>query len=205
MDFVDPDWRHGAPFPDDPPLSLDGVEQARETGLVLAKAGIESIYSSPFQRCIQTAAGIAEVLDMPFNLEWGLSEWFNPVWFQGPPRLLIENGLADSYPRIARSHQSLVNPHYPETKVEMFERVGRTARELAAKGSGDSLWVGHGASVQGAAAGLLGVPPEEADHIFSSVPCCSLARLVETPSGWRLEGDCDSSHLSEEVAGERFR
>ncbi len=204
MDFVDPEWRSSAKFPDDPPLSEDGLEQAEETGLALRGAGIRSIYSSPFQRCVQTAAEIAEILNLPIHLEWGLSEWLNPVWFGTRPRLLVSNGLVESFPRIVRSRQSLVHPCYPESKAAMFKRVARTARELVGEISADSLWVGHGASVQGVAAGLLGLPPEEADGVFPSVPCCSLARLVETPSGWELDGDCDSSHLSEKVAGEKF-
>ncbi|MEJ2144251.1 MAG: histidine phosphatase family protein [Acidobacteriota bacterium] len=204
LDFVDPNWVKCATFPFDPPLSSDGIEQARQTAAALQGTGISRVVSSPFLRCIQTAVEIVDALDVPIVLEWGLSEWFNPCWFPSRPELVVANRSNRSDPRIDLDHVSLVRPEFPETKVRMYERVALAARLLIRAGDGDELWVGHGASVQGSVAGLLGVTPKEADEVLPGVPCCCLTRLVETPGGWSLERTCDTSHLSEVTAANRF-
>ena len=128
MDFVDPNWVKCATFPFDPPLSSDGIEQARQTAAALQGTGISRVVSSPFLRCMQTAVEIVDALDVPIVLEWGLSEWFNPCWFSSRPELVVANRSNRSDPRIDLNHVSLVRPEFPETKVQMYERVALTAR-----------------------------------------------------------------------------
>ncbi len=204
LDFVDPNWAKGADYPFDPPLSPDGVEQARQTARALRGTGISRIVSSPFRRCVQTALEIVEILVVPVVLEWGLSEWLNPSWFASTPELVVSNRSNRSDPRIDAEYVSLVRPEFPETKLRMYERVARTAGLLSQASSGDELWVAHGASVQGSVAALLGVPSGEADGVLSDIPCCCLTRLLETQRGWALEKACETSHLSEVAAGNRF-
>lgn len=204
LDFVDPDWAKTAAHPYDPPLSPDGIEQARQTARALRETGISRVVSSPFLRCVQTAFEIVDVLGVSIVLEWGLSEWLNPSWFPSAPELVGSKRSNRSDPRIDPAYQSRVRPAFPETKVQMYERVALTARLLSRAGSGNELWVGHGASVQGSVAGLLGVSAAEADGVLSSVPCCCLTQLVETRDGWEVKRACDTSHLSEVTAAERF-
>jgi probable phosphoglycerate mutase len=49
------------------PLSPLGVEQAERTAVMLAKEGINAIYSSDLPRALQTAAPLSKLLDLPIN------------------------------------------------------------------------------------------------------------------------------------------
>ena len=80
IDFVDPSWKG-----DDPPLSEEGVIQAKETGLRLQGEGIAPLFTSPFLPTIETAHHIAEALDLSIKIEHGASEWLNAEWFSERP------------------------------------------------------------------------------------------------------------------------
>ena len=204
QDFVDPDWVNGAEYPFDPPLSSDGLEQARQTARALRGRGIARIVSSPFLRCIQTAEEVARELEIPIVLEAGLGEWLNPTWFPAPPELVHANRPNRSDSRIDPGYESLVEPVYPELKVEMYRRVATAVRRLTETSFASELWVGHGASVQGAAAALLGIDPSNAGGLFGHVPCCCLTQMVETADGWTLQRSCDTAHLADVTAPDRF-
>jgi len=49
------------------PLSDLGIEQAEKTARVLAKEGIDVIYSSDLTRAVQTAEPLAQLLDLPIH------------------------------------------------------------------------------------------------------------------------------------------
>jgi broad specificity phosphatase PhoE len=198
LDFVKPEWFNTAPRPYDPPLSEDGIIQARELGKRLKSEKIAHIFSSPFLRAIQTANEVAAILDLPLKIEAGLSEWLNPDWMSQNPETHPPTELATSYPRIDWSYTSLITPQYPETEAKVNERSGETARKLAAKFEEDILLVGHGASVIGTAIGLLGGNP-----IVNASLCC-LVKVVGFGDKWELELNGDTSHLSQVQSEIRF-
>ncbi len=185
IDFIDPTWKG-----DDPHLSPDGVQQAIETGARLRGEGIRFVYASPFFRAIETAHHIADALDLPVYVEAGLSEWLNPEWFPEGPKLRSPAELAERFPRLDRSHRSLVIPRFPETCDEALARGGEAARQLAAHTTGDLLLVSHAHTLTGMLSGLLGYS--------ISAPChlCGLFKISRTPTGTTLEIASDNSHLS---------
>jgi broad specificity phosphatase PhoE len=91
-------WVASAARPWDPPLTTNGMEQAKNLGKALPHIlkqhklppNIKSIYSSPFLRCRQTALGIAESMTSDDNntsntkvkVELGLAESINENWFR---------------------------------------------------------------------------------------------------------------------------
>jgi hypothetical protein len=76
----------------------------------------------------------------------------------------------------------------------MLERSGQTARILASEHySEDILLVGHGASVLGAAIGLVG----EIARTEVKASLCSLVKIVRHDPEWLLELKGDTSHLTE--------
>ncbi|MBW4679059.1 MAG: histidine phosphatase family protein [Microcoleus vaginatus WJT46-NPBG5] len=200
LDFVNPEWFNTAERPYDPPLSEDGVVQAKQLAKRLAGEGITHIFASPFLRTVQTAHEVAEVLDLPLKLESGLSEWLNPDWMPVMPERLSIEALHQRFPKIDISYTSRVVAEYPETDEACLERSAQTARHLAAEFPGDILLVGHGASVLGATMGLAG---RSANPELKVALCC-LFKLVRHAHDWVIELNGDTSHLSQSETIIRF-
>jgi broad specificity phosphatase PhoE len=192
LDFVNPEWFLTAERPYDPPLSEDGFLQAQQLANRLQKEKISHIFASPFLRSVQTANAVAEVLDLPIKLETGLSEWLNPAWMSEEPKTLSTEELAALFPRIDTSYRPRIAAKYPETDQQVKLRSGETAKCLAAEFCPENvLLVGHGASVQGAAMGLVG---EIALTQIKASLCC-LVKIVRQEPHWFLELKGDTSHL----------
>lgn len=200
LDFVNPEWFNTADRPYDPPLSDDGLIQARELGLRLQNEGIKKIFASPFLRTVQTANAVAESLDLSIHLEWGLCEWLNPEWMPSMPETLPLETLAEKYPRINRDYTSRVVPSYPEVDDACIDRSGKTAKQLAAEFGEDILLVGHGASAIGS---VVGLQPKAAEKELEAALCC-LYKLVKRERTWEVELWGDRSHLSEREAVIRY-
>ncbi|NRA40140.1 MAG: histidine phosphatase family protein [Planctomycetes bacterium] len=185
IDLVDPSWQG-----DDPYLSDDGFVQARETGERLKGEGIQEIFASPFLRTMQTANCIAEALDLPIKIEYGICEWLSTELFDHMPVCLTASERAERFPRIDTSYKSLLDPQWPES-VEMIEqRCAQIVNHVADTYASDILFVGHAASVYSCAQGLLPVKT----HIEPLL--CSLTKIQRLPSGGVMELNCDTSHLS---------
>ncbi len=191
LDFVNPEWFNTAERPYDPPLSEDGIIQAQELGQRLVGERIRHIFASPFLRTVQTADRVAQFLDLPIKIEAGLSEWLNPDWMKSDPERLPMAVLQEQFPRIDLSYRSRITPYYPETSDRVIQRTGETARQLTAEFSDDILLVGHGASVEGAAWGLL----DRREPI--KAPLCCLVKLQRKGEQWILQLNGDTSHLSQ--------
>ncbi|MBW4620356.1 MAG: histidine phosphatase family protein [Cyanosarcina radialis HA8281-LM2] len=191
LDFVNPDWFLTAERRYDPPLSDDGMVQAQQLANRLRGEKIAHIFASPFLRTVQTANAVAEVLDLPVKLESGLSEWLNPAWMTAMPEKLSMAALTELFPRVDPSYISRSIAQYPETKEQVIERAGNTAKMLADEFAEDILLVGHGASVWGATMGLV---PGLGEGDLKASLCC-LIKVVRQESLWGLELNGDTSHL----------
>jgi len=198
LDFVNLEWFNTAQRRYDPPLSADGVIQARDLGKRLSTENIAHIFSSPFLRAIQTANEIAEILDLPIKLEAGLSEWFNSHWMNATPETHPQEFLQQEYPRIDWSYTSRIIPQYPENEEKMMERTGETAKILVQEFSEDLLLVGHGASVLGTTKGLVGGNPQ-----INASLCC-LVKIVRNNNIWEMLLNGDTSHLTQTEKIVRF-
>lgn len=201
LDFVNPEWFLTAERRYDPPLSDDGIVQAQQLANRLKKENISHIFASPFLRTVQTAAIIASVLNLSIKLETGLSEWLNPDWMTEEPKRLSTRKLAQFYPQIDVSYTPQIAVNYPETREKMRQRSAQTARCIAREYSPqDILLVGHGASVLGAAMGLVG------DIAIAEVKAslCSLVKVVRQEPKWLLELKGDTSHLTKVEEVVRF-
>jgi broad specificity phosphatase PhoE len=94
LDYVMKDrglnWIPSTTRPWDPPLTDNGKAQAKALGTelptMLSKLDlppISNVYSSPFYRCRQTAAGLCESsASLKVKVELGLSESINQNWFR---------------------------------------------------------------------------------------------------------------------------
>jgi len=193
LDFVNPDWFLTAERRYDPPLSDDGTIQAQQLAKRLKGEKITHIFASPFLRTVQTANAVAEVMNLPIKLETGLSEWLNPVWMTEEPKRLSTPALAELFPRIDLGYTPRIAANYPETHEKVRERSGQTARCLANEFFPENiLLVAHGASVLGAAMGLVG----EIAKTEVKASLCSLVKVVRDEPEWLLELKGDTSHLT---------
>lgn len=188
-DLVHLDWAGSTARPLDPPLSADGVEQARRTGARLGSEGIAHIFTSPYVRCAQTAKIVAERITAPIGIEPGLGELNQADWSQGPPALLSRCELAALISPFADRHQPELVPTYPETMDEAFARSEKTARALLAGYPGPLLLVGHAVSIIGIVRGLTGCDDTVA------CPMASLFRIERRLGVWTLRENGDTAHL----------
>jgi len=189
LDFVNPAWFDTAERRYDPPLSEDGLIQAQQLAARLKSTKIAQIFCSPFLRTIQTANEVALALNLPLKLEAGLSEWLNRDWMTEMPETQPMKELFCQYPSIDSSYTSSVLPQYPETEEMMLQRTAETAKKLVAEYSSDILLVGHAASVEGTAWGLI-----EENATINAGLCC-LVQLVRYREKWELKLNGDTAHL----------
>ena len=190
-DSVDPDWETVAERVHDPPLTELGRWAAWRVGRRFAEREppVDAVYASPFLRAVETAAEITAEIDARFVLEPGLGEHRNADWFDAEPETLAFEQLAARFDRLSAAHEPLVTPEFPETHAEATARIGRTTRQIADATDGTVLLVGHGATIGGVVAGLVG----SADA--ADAPLCGLTRLVRDGDGWRLDFSGDTTHL----------
>lgn len=200
IDFVNPEWFNTAERRYDPYLSDDGFVQAQQLANRLVGEGITHIFSSPFLRTVQTANLVAETLDLPLKLQWGLGEWLNPEWMSTYPETLTPTALAEQFPRIDLSYP-IGEAHYPETWQDCLNRTAKTAQNLVtAFPNDDLLFVGHGPSVLGTAMGLVPTLTEQ----DIKVSLCCLVKLVRQNNDWFVELYGDVSHLDQTETTLRF-
>ncbi|NJN62059.1 MAG: histidine phosphatase family protein [Coleofasciculaceae cyanobacterium RL_1_1] len=221
LDFVHPEWFNTAARRYDPPLSDDGELQAQQLADRLRTEPIRQIVASPFRRCVQTAYAVAELLDLPIQLEWGICEWLNADWMTNMPETASIAELQAEFPRIDPAYRSIMRPSYPETEPDCLARSGQTARTIAdqfavnqavnqvkADASSDLLFVGHGATVHGMIWGLQETrDPVKAPlccltridrdlRLDHSVPSATTQLTTQLAATARLTLTCDTSHLS---------
>ncbi len=61
-------------LPPGPPLTAQGQAEAQALGLFFQSAGVTKVYSSPLERCAQTARIITQVVSIPSEILPGLTE-----------------------------------------------------------------------------------------------------------------------------------
>lgn len=196
-DFVDPTWPSRADEPYDPPLSADGVEQARRLGQRLRHEGIDAIVASPFLRTVQTAHHANEALDVPIYLEPGFGEFLHPHSFERAPRLRALAELRGIYPTLADGYVAAWQLRYPETHPDLVERAQAALEALLDKLPGTLLVVSHAASV-------VAMAMIDRDVKALECPLCALFCLDYEGGRWRLSLEADITHVGERLAIYRY-
>lgn len=123
-------------------LNENGKGQANKLAEAIAKAPIKAIYTSPLERCLETAQPLADRMGLvliPRNglIEIDFGEWQNrtlkqlrhrKLWkvVQGnPARMQFPNGetFADAQIRIVRELESISKQHKPNELVACFSHA----------------------------------------------------------------------------------
>lgn len=174
LDFVQPEWFDTAIYPYDPPLSELGQSQANALAEQLKDEQIDRIYCSPFLRTIQTAHPLAQILELPIHLEWGLCEWLCADWSPSLPNLNPVAESMRSHPRIDDRYESVINPSYPETLDELSLRTSMVANQLVQSNFQNILMIAHKGSTLGIVAALTG----DLTWLSQDLQCAGLVKLV---------------------------
>lgn len=193
QDLVDPGWLTRADEPYDPPLSSDGVEQARRLGQRLAREGIDSIVASPFLRAVQTAHHANEALARPILLEPGFGEWLSSHSFERPPRLAPPERLQRDFGALGAGYAPSGGLAWPETRDALRERTHRALSHIVRELDGTVLVVSHAAPI--AAAVLI---DEQVTRV--ECPMCALFCLEYSAGRWQLVLDGEIAHVGERLA-----
>ncbi len=136
------DWNRSGQIMGDQPIPLNphGAVQAHQLAACLKGCGIQTIYSSPVARAVQTAEILASVLGarvtlLPGLSEIGVGEWAGRFW-----KDLADEPIKNDYyakPREAR-------PPGGETLAEVQDRAVAAVEEVCRNGTGGPfLFVSH--------------------------------------------------------------
>lgn len=180
--------RHAKPLGDgiprflgqgDPPLSPEGIADARRLGERLGLTPEIPVYCSPLRRCVETARRLSPApIPVPALAEINMGTW------EGRPRAEIRALFPEEYEARGRDFARFAPPG-----GESFAQVARRARnaveELLRRTEGDLAVVAHAGVNRTLLCAAAGLPLGE----LMSIPqhYCGLSTLVLTPGGWRVE------------------
>ncbi|MDA8312563.1 MAG: histidine phosphatase family protein [Actinomycetota bacterium] len=143
----------------DPGLTSKGRAQAgRCARSLVAGREVEALYSSDLRRALETAAPLAEALELPVRVEPGLRERALGD-AEGLPSALL--GPSSSGVELGRVVDADAAPEGGETVRQLYERVALCATRLVASHRKDVVLVCHGGVVRVLLAWIDGVTPEE--------------------------------------------
>ncbi len=178
-----------------PGLSPMGERQADALAAHLAGgAGVQAIWSSPFERAVQTACAVGDALDLPVRLEPRLHEFFYNDWFD------LETLRLPSLAEIVAAHAQATSgrdddhwwPRQAEDFPDLYARLEGLADDLLQVAhEGVTVLVGHGASVAALAAALV----PTAEPRIELVANASITEVRCEAEGRRLARFSDVAHM----------
>jgi len=213
----EPDWAPGGTSVDDPGLTAMGRLQAERTAEALRDLAVDELLVSPLRRAQETAAPIAEALDLaPITAPW-LAEISAGTW-EGTPVEVVERAFRHSRGLpLERQWDGIPGG---ESFRAFHARVTSGLRELlddlGARQVSDHppLWrlqtpkrrvvvVAHAGTNAVALGHLLGIPPVpwEWERFVSFHASVSTVAPLEISDGWAfsLLRFSDTSHLEREL------
>lgn len=131
----------------DTDLNENGLRQARElaAAVLAGNLGITAIYSSHLKRAAQTAAYVAEALNLPYHTMEALQElnfgkWEGNSWPEVKERYPEEYGVWYTNRRYTPASEG-------ESYQQMLERVIPALQEIVRREKGNALVVIHSAEI----------------------------------------------------------
>jgi probable phosphoglycerate mutase len=171
------DWNRDNRFQGhaDIPLNEAGRAQARALGLELEGEAIRAMYSSPLLRAYETAAILAENLELEIEPEHDLMEVDVGSW-SGLTRVEVEERFPEGFRRWLDYGHGWDDG---ETYDALGARVIASLRRIAAAHPGTTiLAVTHGGPIRSALAAADRVPFSEARRSIHVLGNCAVVRLA---------------------------
>jgi 2,3-bisphosphoglycerate-dependent phosphoglycerate mutase len=174
----------------DPPLSDEGVKQARLLCARIAATRVDALYVSNLRRTAQTVAPLAERLGLTPRVEPDLREVHLGEWEGGIFRKMVASGHPVSL-RMAAEERWDVIPG-AEPSAELTRRVRTAIERIAAAHRGQRVVaVTHGGIIGAILAQASGSRP----FAFLGAENTSISRLVVAADRWVVRGFNDTAHL----------
>lgn len=134
MDYVDPNWVNtpeGQKWKHDAPLTDRGHQLAREVAQELSnlhkEVNFTAIASSPYRRCLETAAAVAHALNLPVVLDQEIGE----IWGKEIPKEPRPFRSNEELVEMAKSLKvKLLNPKLDGGGVKLFGKPPRYPESL---------------------------------------------------------------------------
>eukprot|EP01059_Diplonema_ambulator_P026491 TRINITY_DN4377_c0_g2_i1.p1 TRINITY_DN4377_c0_g2~~TRINITY_DN4377_c0_g2_i1.p1 ORF type:complete len:272 (+),score=42.85 TRINITY_DN4377_c0_g2_i1:45-860(+) len=211
-DAVNDDWCKYSDRPYDPPLTADGRQQAKEVGQKLLERSDDEIpsvvVSSPYLRCLQTAAIIFHELkvgssdEVPVSnkiiVHYDLGEVQDPrVLSSSEMPVFTEEGIEKSIRMVLQSldeerYDEMHLPHvvlhgtppiFPETNEQATCRYDQVFTTLPSRYN--TVLVTHGVAIGRSVASI-----SPSSVVYQADYCCMTARFAPTPSAqWQLASE----------------
>ncbi|EKX40601.1 hypothetical protein GUITHDRAFT_142692 [Guillardia theta CCMP2712] len=189
LDDQDPTWKLSASRPYDPPICEHGREQCKLAGMSFKSSrsqvgDISFVLSSPFLRCVQTAAEVASILGISrIFIENDICEVLELRNVSVQPKCLKMDQLVKVEPMLAHHEiipSSVKMPSWPENLHEARVRFRNAFDRIAKSYDGNVLIVTHGDTV----AEFISMTSKiQTDKIYS-VPNCSAAGARHVDGCW---------------------
>lgn len=166
----------------DVPLSGQGLEQVRKTGLLLRKKGVTKIFCSPLLRCRQTLAelefaGACQFSELLREIDFGRWEGKNFTEIVHSDQTLVDSWVADPLHFCFPSGESL---HSFARRIALF------IPELTSVSEDTILVVAHGGVIRHLICLLLGLSVEK--YLLFDVEAGSFCSIRLYPEGGVLTG-----------------
>ena len=189
VDYTDLTWVPHAKYPHDPPLSTEGIQQAKDLAKRLKHEKIDLVVSSPFYRATQTAKFIAEELGIQYVVEPAFGEFLSINNRKAVPDL--DPTPREEDPTMNRSFTPLGGELNLETWDSMQERVHSSLTAITKKYHRVAI-VSHRSTIQALLSVIVGYKfkyPLDFASVTSVVPS-------KNARGWVIDRINMYSHLT---------
>ncbi|KAF2077774.1 hypothetical protein CYY_000895 [Polysphondylium violaceum] len=185
-DWFNKAWKLTAPRPADSPLSASGFEIAKELGIECKRLNdIKHIISSPMERCVQTSTEIANQLDLPIKIDYGVIEWVGPSPNPDDSLTPLSNEeLQKTYNRVDLNYESTTRDiPERETVEQLHSRCKVAVKALIDRFKGEPfIIVSHAATLIALGRGVVG----DENYPFRT-GVCSLTKINNVNGKWCVE------------------
>jgi broad specificity phosphatase PhoE len=176
-------------------LSEEGRDQVRHLAIRLANEKLSAIYSSPFDRTLETARTVAEPHGLMPILQDGLREINHGHW-EGLSRRDVETRFSEEYVSWESDPFSFA-PEGGESGISVLARALPVIREIVVKHKDETLAVvSHKATLRLIISSLLGFDARGYRDRLDQAPACLNIVDFKDPVRARLMLFNDVSHYS---------
>ena len=125
----------------DIPLDEKGEEQAKALQDFFSSLDIQTVFTSPLQRCIQTAKIICEPKKLPLSIKKDFCEIDMGEW-EGLAQSLIQQNTPEAFLQRGRDIKNFTPPH-GESFAQLSKRVLKAFHEIAITNQNSIVIVAH--------------------------------------------------------------